>query len=417
MEEAIQLINKFVHRHYGENPEEFNGPVIILGIGIGGQMTCAIPALGFTVKRKNRKMVVCDSMGIDFRALEEEWLSALRANPKTKLFWVVGSKSGGTDETMINFQMGMKTMIRVRARQIFSDTIGNQMAEGLISKLFDGRALSGKKLNDLNLSEKEKNILRVVFSNLVIVSGYNTSVSRLAKLNKEGFPGELYENEEDKVIFIPMLDNLGGRFQGISPNAFVYNALLGLDVQKMLKAAREEALRQRNEINYRTKQVAVDLWERKIQYLLIAMPNDIIFARLSETLGQMVPESTGKGRLRGMPVGIQTYAYDLAVINKAFRDIKPAGKAYLVLDVKGSEPMEMDKDIEEKNMVIRYELEEISEAALAKLIQFLEDVTAKLGMLYTADALIKEKKEKGFKDIVTAAIEAAVNRANELGKS
>lgn len=205
MEEAMGLINKFMRRHLGDNPDGFSEPVIICGIGIGGQMTCAIPALGFTVRRQNRKMVVCDSLGIDFKALEEEWISALRANPKTKLFLVVGSKSGGTDETMINFQMGLKTMIRVRSGQI---------AEGLIAKLFDGKELSQKKLKDLKLSEEEKETLKVIFSNLVIVSGYNGSVSRLAKLNKDGFLGELYEKEEDKVIFIPMLDNLGAGSRG-----------------------------------------------------------------------------------------------------------------------------------------------------------------------------------------------------------
>ncbi|RKY30067.1 MAG: hypothetical protein DRP74_07725, partial [Candidatus Omnitrophota bacterium] len=394
MDEALESIDKFVKRHYGKNPKDFTKPVIISGIGIGGQTTCCVPVLGFVVNHKNRQLYVCDSLGTNYKALEEEWLNVLRENPDTKLLWVVGSKSGGTDETMVNFQMNLKTMIRVWARYRDGDEKGVEIAEALLEKLFDGKALSEKTISRLNLNEEELEILRIVFKNLVIVTGSKESGSRLARLMEEAFLNELYDNKEDRVISILMLDNLGGRFQGISPNAFVYNALLGLDIRKMLESAKEVATLQRTESLYRSKKVAIDLWLDKIQQLLIAIPNDIIFGRLSEALGQMVPESTGKGRRfykegrLSQPVGIQTYAYDSAAINNAFKDIKPAGKAYLVLDIEGNNPMQLDKEIIEDNYTINYKLKEISETELAKLIQFMEDITANFGMFNTAEALL-----------------------------
>ena len=395
MEEAIRSIEPFVRRHYGNNPEQFNHPVIISGSGIGGQTTCVVPALGFVVKHSNRRLYVCDSLGTNYQALEEEWLSALRNHPNTKLLWVVGSKSGGTDETMVNFQMNLKTMIRIWARFFHSDAQGGPIAQDLIAKLFDNKALFEKKIKDLNLTPEQLRILQTVFNNLVIVTGSKESGSRLAKLIEEAFLNELFDRQEDQVVSILMLGNLGGRFQGISPNAFIYNVLLGLDIKAMLKAARQEAAQQRNDPSYRTKRIARDLWSKKVKHLLIAMPNDIIFGRLAEALGQMVPESLGKGRRDGKPLGIQTYAYDRDNINTAFQDIQPKDKAYLILDVKGEEPIKLNDAIAAGNMIIRYELEEVSEAELAKLIQFLEDITAHYGMLNTAKALLEAPATDG----------------------
>ena len=119
MEESLSSIDRFVVRQFGDNPDDFTDPVIISGSGIGGQTTCAVPALGFVVKYKNRLLIVCDSLGTNYHALVEEWLKALRANPNTKLLWVVGSKSGSTDETMLNFQMNLRAMIRVWSRYLY----------------------------------------------------------------------------------------------------------------------------------------------------------------------------------------------------------------------------------------------------------------------------------------------------------
>lgn len=398
MNKAIESIIKFQRRHYGSDPAKFNHPVYILGEGIGGQATCAMPALGFTVKYKNRQLIPCDSCGINYRDYEQKLVQALRVNPKTKILWVVGSKSGSTDETMVNFQMGLKVMIRVWARFFYRDDPGKKIAEGLIAQLFDAKPLVEKTLTGLKLTQDELKLLREVFKNLVIVTGtWNAkkqSGSRLDRFVREGFLNDLYDKQKDKVVAIAMLDNLGGRFQGISPNAFVYNALLGLDIKAMLEAARECARVQRAEGLHESKKIAVDLWQRKIKHLLIAMPNNIIFARLTEALGQMIPESLGKGRRLQKEArlpnafGIQTYAYDAEVINRAFSDFQRKGKAYLVLDVKAQEPIKLDKEIEKTNLIIRYRLKEINEVELAKLIQFVEDITVWVGMLNTADALL-----------------------------
>lgn len=163
MEEAIRSIERFLRRHYGEPPEEFIDDVIITGSGVGGQMTCTIPALGLIVKYRNRELVVCDSLGSNYKRLENRLVAAIRKNPHTKALWVVGSKSGTTDETMFNFQMNLRTQIRVWSRVYLGERKGRQAAKTLLAKLFDSKPLFEKRLDDMNLTEEEAKVLRTVF--------------------------------------------------------------------------------------------------------------------------------------------------------------------------------------------------------------------------------------------------------------
>ena len=64
-----------------------------------------------------------------------------------------------------------------------------------------------------------------------------------------------------------------------------------------------------------------------------------------------------------------------------------------MLDLKDAEPIKLDQDIEENNIIFRYTLEAISETELAKLIQVVEDITAKFGLLNTAKALLDAQAE------------------------
>lgn len=391
MEEAIAKIERFQRRHYGDSPDSFNEPAFIFGSGIGGQMTCSIPAVGLIVKHRNRELVVCDSLGTDYKAHEEKMVSLLRQNPKAKFLWAMGSKSGTTDETMINSQMNLKLQIRVWSRVFFGDEEGSRISETLISKLIDSKPLFDKRLSTLGLTNKETDVLRTVFKNLIVITGswddQKQSGSRIDRLVKS-FLNDLYDNPEDRVVSILMMPNLGGRFQGISPNSFAYDALLGMNIREILEGAREVATKQREGV-YVSEEKAMDLYLNKVQHLLIAMPNDISFRRISEALGQVAPESLGKGRRAKTPFGIQTYPYDKESINRAFKDIKFAGKkAYLVIDIEGEEPIRLDKDIEENNIIIRYTLKEISEKEVGKLIQFVEDMVARVGMFNTAKALL-----------------------------
>ncbi len=394
MEDAISSIERYRTRHFGDEADNFTDDVYIFGSGIGGQMTCAIPAKGFIVKHRNRELIVCDSLGTNYKAYEEKMVSALRTNPNAKFLWVVGSKSGTTDETMVNFQMNLALQIRVLSRVFYGDD--STVAHSLIAKLLDSNPLFDKRVSDLNLAEGEARVLREVFKNLIAVTGSwdeeKQSGSRIDRLVKS-FLDDLYDNPEDRVISILMLPNLGGRFQGISPNAFVYNALLGMDIRSMLEGARVLAVEQRENPEARSGKVAEELYKNEVNHLLIGMPNDIIFGNLSETLGQIIPESLGKGRRIGNRFGIQTYAYDSATLNRAFKNIKPSGKAYLVIDIKGREPMTLGKDIEENNLIVRYTIDSVSEPELAKLIQFVEDITARVGILNTAKALLDAQEE------------------------
>jgi|GEM_PF-3193177 len=404
MDEAINKIEGFVQRHFGANPSAFQSNVIIPVIGIGGQTTCVVQADGLINKFPNRKLVVLDSLGTNYTQLEEDWLAALRADPNTKLLWVVGSKSGMTDETMINFQNTLRTMIYVWAKFRNGDAQGRAIAADLVSKLWNTenpQELAKQTLGALNLTAEQTAVLRIVFGNAIFITGVwdkvKQSGSLLDRMIKEGFLGQLYTAPEDQVVAIEMLGNLGGRFQGLSPNSFAINALLGLDVRAMLEAGREEATRERTQPDYVTQKLAETLVTDGVQHMVIGIP-DNRFTRLAESLGQTVPESLGKGRQHGLSLGMQTYKSMGNRINQALR-FNHDKKFYFLIDVEGQKPIALDPEIEANNVVYRYVMKSVSEGELAKVIQFVEDLTAHIGALYVSHVLTNAQKQGHGTDV------------------
>ncbi|MBF0483451.1 MAG: UTP--glucose-1-phosphate uridylyltransferase [Candidatus Omnitrophica bacterium] len=397
MEDGIEKIETFTHRHLGENPDAFEDEVVTATIGIGGQSTCVAQAKGLINKHPNRQLIVLDSLGTNYKKLENTWVNMLRRNPNAKLLWIAGSKSGKTDETMANFQDTLRTMIRVWARIMHNDELGNLMASAIIKKLWNVESfeeLANLTMKKLTLSSDEEAVLRQVFKNALFITGkFNEekqSGSLLDRMIKQGFLGELFKSEpENGVIAIEMLNNLGGRYQGLSPHSLAINSLLGLDIRAMLEAGRKVAEEQRkNSSNqeYVTQKLAEELVAAGISQMVVGAPNND-FKNLAEALGQTVPESLGKGREYGIPMGIQTYAaYGTNQINKKLNFVKNR-KFMFIIDVKGQPKTELSPEIEANNIVFRYEMDGINEVELAKIIQFVEDLTVRIGTIYTAHAL------------------------------
>jgi CheY-like chemotaxis protein len=401
MRDALDIIYKFARRHFGHNYQNYKGDVITVGIGIGGQTTCALPEEGYVVKHNNRRLIVADSLGTDFNAMEEKLLSSLRKNTRTKLLWKVSSKSGQTDETMINFQMVLRMMIRIWARFNYGDEKGIVIADNLIKRMFDGKPLAEKNISELNLSEEERDILKIVFSNMIMTTGKFDQVqkkgSRLDQF-RNGFLKQLFAGNENEVASILMLDNLGGRFQGVSPASLTYAVLLGMDAEEILAGAREEAKAQRAGTSESAK-FAEELYRRDIHHFVITAPNGLVFSRPTELLEQLIPESTGKGRKIGMPQGLQTYNFDPAHVRQAFSNIPGIErKAYFVIDLEGQEPIDVGAG--PNDLVIRYKMKSVSERELGKYIQFVENLTVRYGMLTTAEVLReKQKADKSLQEV------------------
>ncbi|MBI4981821.1 MAG: hypothetical protein HZC15_01540 [Candidatus Omnitrophica bacterium] len=401
MRDALDIIYKFARRHFGHNYQNYKGDVITVGIGIGGQTTCALPEEGYVVKHNNRRLIVADSLGTDFNAMEEKLLSSLRKNPRTKLLWKVSSKSGQTDETMVNFQMVLRMMIRIWARFNYGDEKGIVIADNLIKRMFDGKPLAEKNISELNLSEEERDILKIVFSNMIMTTGkFDQEQKKGSRLDqfRNGFLKQLFDGNENEVASILMLDNLGGRFQGVSPASLTYAVLLGMNAEEILAGAREEAQAQRAGTSESAK-FAEELYRRDIHHFVITAPNGLVFSRPTELLEQLIPESTGKGRKIGMPQGLQTYNFDPAHVRQAFSNIPGIErKAYFVIDLEGQEPIDVGAG--PNDLVIRYKMKSVSERELGKYIQFVENLTVRYGMLTTAEVLReKQKADKSLQEV------------------
>ncbi len=401
MELAIQKIEAFQRRIYGDNPGSFEDEADIFGVGIGGQMTCSIPGVGLINKFPKRRFIPLDSLGIDYNQMEEELLASLRRNPNKKFVLVFGSKSGKTDETMANYQNALRMLIRVEARLNHGDEKGLALAKKTILALWiEGRfvELAKQTLGAMNLNEEQKDILRAVFKRTTFVTGSfvtgsKESGSLIDRMVKEGFPNQLYDLEQDMVAITEMMGNLGGRFQGISPNSLTIDALLGMDVRAILEGGRAEAIRQRQE-GYITQVLAQEIVTQNVHHMIIGIP-DNRFMRLAEAAGQIVPESLGKGRQRGHNFGLLTFKHDGSTINQAL-SFNHDKKFYFVIDVEGEVPMVLDKNIEDNNIVYRFKMNGINESELGRIIQFIEDLTVRIGMIYVAQALADAPEVQGL---------------------
>ncbi|MFH0753860.1 MAG: hypothetical protein V2A70_04780 [Candidatus Omnitrophota bacterium] len=419
---ALASINKFVQRHYGTDPSSFTGDVTISVLGIGGQTTCVVQAKDLVVKHSNRVLDVQDSLGIDYQKKQDMWVLSFRKalsgagyaqesflkkslqertiilkDLPIRLLDVIGSKSGKTDETMIEFQNELRTKIYVWARLLFGDEDGIRLAETLVNNIWNinnPTELAAQTLAKLNVNKEQVEVLRIVFSHMIFVTGawdtLKQSGSLLDRMIKEGFLGELYQDPQDQVVEIEMLGNLGGRFQGISPNSLAINALLGLDVKAMLEAGFAESKKDQGTSGYATQRLAKAVVEGGLHHMIIGIP-DRRFLSLAEAQGQTVPESTGKGRQLGYNLGLQTFIYGPDRINQALQ-FNDSPKFYFIIDVKGQTPMALDPQIEANNIVYRYEMDGVNEEELARIMQFVEDFTTRLGVYYLAHVLSDAKK-------------------------
>jgi len=421
MEEAIRRTDAFAKKHMGEIHQAYDGIVKVFGVGIGGQAACAYQAVGIRNPHPNREMIALDKLGTDYSRYIEEALYLLRRHGRktpaerlrelkkhwelAKLLMVAGSKSGATDESMANFQLCCQALIEIYSRYVYGDREGRKRANVMIDMIYDGRSWFDED-NDIikKMSQEEREIFSIVLNRIIVATGEWDDTAqeggrfdRLRKLFAEKYDAVTYP-----VTTVWMATNLGGRFQGLSPNGFLYNILMGYDVRAQLEAARAVAVEQlETGDDNRSKRLAAHVRLLGAKKFMIAVPNKSIYGFSQEAFGQLLPESLGKGKMARHEVGLQTYAFTMQEMVDALRyvDDKRGERVYLLIS--DNMMSEQDKRAEERiireqtekgNLVVRYRLKEQNEVELARLLQFMEDFTVWYGQFNVAEAMLNPDK-------------------------
>jgi len=418
--ESLANILSFATRHMGKTHEEYKGPVDIWGIGIGGQAACAYQKAGIRNPHPNRRLMAMDTLGIDFASIIIDTVKQLRNNTEgyeslshdqkikmllaheevAKIFIVAGSKSGTTDEAMTNFQLAMQTLIEIYFRFSYDDEIGETKATEMIAKLYDGKDWFDPANNILDkLTQEETSIFKIALDHTIVATGdwkgawnENGGGSRFDRLSK-------YLAERGLTLTkSQMTSNLGGRNQGASPNADMYETLLGYDVAGQIDAGKAEGTkqlteRQRNE----DAQIARMLKEKGIDRLIAAGANKSIYGGLLEAIDQFVSESLGKGKVVGNPVGLRAHSYTFQDALTALNEVEDedGSRAYFLIkdpllseDDKAAITRIKEEQEAKGNIVVEFELDGQDEVSYVKLLQRLEHIVSIYGLLTTSEVLL-----------------------------
>lgn len=317
MDENIAIINKFFARVF-ESGKRQDGTMLINGIG--GQTTCSEWFLGAAPMPEGRTYMCLDSLGSPYlgKVMDELYAKvSLNAEGKTvccideidyPLVWMASSKSGGTDETMANFQSTFKMLIHLFAKVEGTDA---GFASKLVDAIFNAECPTPvwqvsledicEKTGEKDLVEK---ILKKIFSVLILTTDHNPGkfngwASRLTAFRNGPLVKALASENDIPSMHIPR--DLGGRYNGIGANAVTIAAFLGHDMETINTVGRSvrEKLLANDETNPLFKAAAaISCASRKLENgdKALVVVNTPALEKSAEAFVQLFPETLGKGR-------------------------------------------------------------------------------------------------------------------------
>ncbi len=326
MEENLGLIDRHFEARFANRSD---GTMLINGIG--GQTTCSEWFVGCRPMPKGREYLCLDSLGT--RYLDPllgrlvQLLSHTGAGKAVRaideidypLFWVASSKSGGTDETMANFQSTFTLLLRALSRVLDRPrAFEDRLVEAIFSLreprpvwMPDWEAVA-MRMGGGRDAETARAILRRVLETMIFTTDhnpgpYNGWASRLTAFRRGPLVRELLAGGDILSMHIPR--DLGGRYNGIGANALVVARFLGLDIRAIARAALETVPALRRDAFPGNPLLPVGAWLSLAGRTLangnkaLVLFNTPELAKSAEALVQLFPETVGKGKgLAGDPL-------------------------------------------------------------------------------------------------------------------
>jgi len=198
---------------------------VLLHCGIGGQALGNRVLIETVGVDEGYRVIVLEKLGCDFKGLFAE-LKKQGFNA-SQIAIHCSSKSGATDETLINFQAGVRELIISFSQELYHD---ERIGLHLVSCLDSQGDLSNASLSDLDIDEKEREILKTVFMRLVFTTTLGEKRSRLYKLARSKLASELLGQVflgGPGIFVMGIPDNIGGRFSERSQSGEVTSCFAG----------------------------------------------------------------------------------------------------------------------------------------------------------------------------------------------
>ncbi len=302
---------------------------VMLHCGIGGQALGNRTLLEPATYNLGWEVIVLEKLGYDFNqifdALEKKGISA------SQICMHVSSKSGTTDETMINFQAGLKTLIMRLSKEKFGDERVGLELIGILGGLDDLAKLGAEEVEGLNLSDKAKTLLRELFRRIIFTTTLGEEKgSRLYAFARCKLVRSILGPAGIPVVGIP--DNIGGRFSERSPSGDVTSSFAGRDISKISQGAHEVL-----DI-YTSTNPNINLALKAACYLYLLNPDYIVVAvqvsnmrAVASALAQKFPESWGKGGIGPMVL----VCTGQKVLDKMAQAMENYRAAFILINVTG----------------------------------------------------------------------------------
>ncbi|MDP3790159.1 MAG: hypothetical protein Q8R48_07150, partial [Candidatus Omnitrophota bacterium] len=351
--------------------ETQNGARMLWHDGIGGQALGNRAVIEPSGVQDGYEVQVVEKLGFDFVQKFDELIA--KGFKASDMRIHASSKSGTTDETMIDFQTNIYWLAIYLAREvgISEDDAKSAMAKLEAVETFD---------NPLDLTETERAILTAVFERIVFTTTPNVEKSAIYRLAISPLAHDILGRD---ITTFSIPDNIGGRFSERSQSGDISSITAGRDITKIYEGAKEDLPIYKStnaEVNPAMKAAAL-LHMDDPDYLVIAVQNSTQAAE-ALALAQKFPESWGKN-------GVGPFVY-VVIGNEALNEMAalPGKKAFLIINVEsdnGYTPEQLALTPEnQNNLYIIYTQKDLSEEEDGKRLLFADEFTKWVGLFNAA---------------------------------
>ncbi|MBI1883948.1 MAG: hypothetical protein HYS08_07065 [Chlamydiae bacterium] len=360
--------------------QEERGARVMIHAGIGGQALGSRAQIESVGVREGYRVYVLEKIGIDFAKLYSEIEG--KGFKASEILIHASSKSGTTDETMINFQNALRALIRGLAQ---GRGLSSNVAQDLISK-YEGKGdLAKINLVSLGLSLDQKKLLQEAFDHVVFTTTPDSKQSRIYELAQSPFVKELSQEVDGQtqgLLTFPIPNNVGGRFSRRSQSGELSAGFAGRDIFKIYEGALKILpLFETSDIQVNPAlKLALLIYLSKVDFICASVQSSNQMA-VADAFRQLFPESNGKdgqGPFVVSSVGQKELNDRMHSLLNTF---------YILINVQGDQGknLELVRPVDSKRFCFEYRQKNLSEEEEAMRDLFFDEMTVWFGLLSAAE--------------------------------
>ncbi|MBA7510082.1 Glucose-6-phosphate isomerase [subsurface metagenome] len=389
---------KRIQEHIRHLKEDL-GIKVLIHCGIGGQSFGNRALVESVGTEEGIEIIFLENLGYDYRQIFEEIIKDKGYKPH-QIAVHVSSKSGITDETLINF---LQTACRQLILRLSKEYYGNyRPAIRLDEMLRKKKDITKVHLEDLRLSEEEKKLLRESLERIILTTTVKRDGMRLENFVYDlatcNLSKEVLGNDEG-IFLAHIPENIQGRFSERSASGDVTSCFAGRDIEKINQGAKEvlPVYKSDNTIINSAQKAGAELHLLNPDYIVVAFQASNMVASGSSLL-QKFTESLGKDGCAALVIP----CIGQKMLNKFASASWPGKVAFILVNVerdsKGKlDPLYMSS---EKHPYFVYNQKNLSEEEDARRLQFFDTLIKWYGLFnageITADIHSEEYNRRNW---------------------